>query len=91
MPQIVWNDSSPSHPPNNLIPGNVATVYSSTDGESYKSYHLARGADPSITKDGSPVTGLEGIFTTYNRAKAAIDHFVAKQSIKDVVAISSLS
>jgi hypothetical protein len=91
MPRIVWNNSSPSDPPNDLIPRNVATIYSSTDGEIYKGYHIARGADPSITKDGSPVPGLEGIFTTYNLAKAAIDRYIAKSTIKDVIAISSLS
>jgi hypothetical protein len=86
MPRIIWNDPTP-HP---LNAGNQATVYSSTDGENYKGFHISRGADPSITKDGRLVPGLEGMFTTYNLAKAAIDLHIAKSTIKDVVTVQAL-
>jgi hypothetical protein len=73
--------------------GTFATVYSIGDSEKYKDFCLARDAEGRIviTKDGEPVPGLEGQFTKYNLAKAAIDHFKRKSTIKDAVTVTPLS
>jgi hypothetical protein len=86
MPKIIWNDTP-------LAPGrgSLATVYSSDDSENHKGFSLARDKNGFVvvTKDGEPVPGLEGSFTKYIEAKAAVDHFIAKQSIKDAVTIKA--
>jgi len=84
---VVWNDT----PTNPVSQRDVATIYSATDQETYKGYSILRGKDPSVTKEGKSVSGLEGMYTTYNLAKAAIDHFEGKSTIKDVVTVSPLS
>jgi hypothetical protein len=68
MAKITWNDATGR--------GDVATIYSSTDNEQYRGFYLSRGANNliSITKEGELVQGLEGLYTAYNLAKAAIDH-----------------
>lgn len=70
MTRVAWNDT-----PSISGPKAQATIYSASDGETYKGIPLSRD------KEGFVVgPGLEGRFTKYIEAKAAIDHQLAQQA-----------